>query len=64
MTVIEIEKYKGHEIKYCSHGEGNTESWRIYQGKELLSIMCLYSAKAAKNVIDTYLKRTGSVIPE
>lgn len=61
--VKHTELYKGFVIKFCTLGTLYTEYWRIFKDDENITVLALYSAKAARNVIDTYLKRTGSVIP-
>ena len=57
MRIVSSESYKGFDIKELFLCAGYTTSYiTIYQGKERITQLCLYSIKAAKNVIDTYLR--------
>ena len=53
--------YKGYTIKKCYWSIGTF--FNIYEGDTMVSVLALASIKAAKNVIDTYLKtkHNGSV---
>lgn len=51
------EEYKGYEIWECVCGTGGyTDYFFIGKDGERESMMALISPKAAKNVIDTYIK--------
>lgn len=56
MAQVKSEYYKGFEFRFYLHCVASTQHWNIYKDGDLYSSICLISAKACRNVIDTYLR--------
>jgi len=56
------EEYKGYQIIHYINSAKHTDYFYIRKGDERVSILCLYSIVACKNVINTMLRNNVNQI--